>query len=77
MAVKGGPRARVATTHGWRSGGRTSQARLAGVDVLWEAVERGLSGRLCVWLFMAIIAIDGELATTGPTQASVLAANVL
>ena len=40
--------------------------------------SRGASPGVCVCgLFMAIIAIDGELATTGPTQASVLAANVL
>ena len=32
---------------------------------------------VCVWLFMAIIAMDGELGTTGPPQASVPTPNVL
>ena len=66
MPAKGGLGARVATAHGWRSGGRTAQACLAGVIWYRRQVESDLSGRLCVWLFMAIIAIDGELGTTGP-----------
>ena len=77
MPVNGGPGACVANAHGWRSGGRTSQARPAGAPMVWVAGrERPLQAFVC-GLFMAIIAIDGEFGTTGPPQASVLAANVL
>ena len=42
MLAKGGPGARVATAHGWRSGGRTSQACLAGATWIWPAPLAGL-----------------------------------